>query len=311
MIQADVFQSKVLGSIESVIFGKKEKIQLALTCWLAGGHLLIEDLPGTGKTILARSIATTVEAPFRRIQFTPDLLPSDIIGASVFNQKNQEFEFIKGPLFTTVLLADELNRATPRTQSALLEAMAEIQITSDGKTYDLPESFFVIATQNPIEQVGTFPLPEAQMDRFLMRMGMGYPERGSEIEAVKQIKGTHPVNKLSSVTNLDALKMAKEQVNAIEVHDKIYDYSMRIVEETRRSDDLLCGSSTRGFIGLINSSKAYAWLQGDKYVKPSHIYHLAGPVLAHRLVLKPEVRLTGIKANDVVKKCLQNVPSPG
>jgi MoxR-like ATPase len=301
---------RALQNIQTVIIGKEAQIQQALTCWLARGHLLIEDVPGTGKTILARSIATTISVPFNRIQFTPDLLPGDIIGSSVFRQDQNIFEFINGPLFTTVLLADEINRATPRTQSALLEAMSESQITAEGKTYKLDELFFTIATQNPVEQLGTFPLPEAQLDRFMMRMSMGYPSVQDEKAWLMAIGAKHPVESLKPVVEAEEWRWLTEQVGNVLISDEAYDYIMQVVAKTRIHKELRIGASPRAALSLKKACQARALLARSGFVTPEHIYDLMIPVLAHRLVLTTEARLSERTALKILEEIRATLAVP-
>src|SRR3954469_8437911 len=237
--------SNLFENIRRVIVGKDEQIKQLLCCWIAGGHILIEDMPGTGKTILARAIAKSGKVPFRRIQFTPDLLPSDIVGSAIYNQQKGSFEFMRGPVFSTLLLADEINRATPRTQSALLEAMAEGQVTAEGMTWPLPALFFVIATQNPIEQHGTFPLPEAQLDRFMMKISMGYPKIEEEIGMLKGQNEAHPIHSLPAVETEEHIKHVRDSIHRIQIADPVYQYTVKLVASTRKCKDLRLGASPR------------------------------------------------------------------
>jgi MoxR-like ATPase len=276
---------EICNNISKVIVGKDEVIQLVLTSIIAGGHILLEDVPGTGKTMLAKSFAKSIDADFCRIQFTPDLLPSDVTGINYYNQKVGEFVFRKGPILNNIILADEINRATPRTQSALLECMEEHQVTVDGNTYELEPPFIVIATQNPIETAGTYQLPEAQLDRFLMKIHMGYPEKQEEVEIINRFLKASPLTELVSVcTKQDIIQMMNEAKN-VYVHPEIMSYVVDIVEKTRKHENISIGVSTRGTITMINAARAYAYIQGRSHVVPEDIVKLSVPVFAHRLVL--------------------------
>ena len=285
MMNGKVLLEKVVENVGKVIIGKEEIITLLLTALLADGHVLLEDVPGTGKTKVAKSLAKSLDAEFNRIQFTPDLLPGDITGLTIYDQKKGEFVLRKGPAFTNVLLADEINRATPRTQSGLLECMEERQITIDGETYPAGEPFFVIATQNPVETLGTFPLPEAQMDRFMMKLSMGLPSKAEECSILERYMKEEPLATLTPVVSLEEFKQAKDEIQNVFVHKCVIEYMVDIVSATREGENIQMGVSPRGTLALLHCAKAYAYLQGREYVTPDDIKALAVPVLAHRIVM--------------------------
>ena len=301
---------KIIDNINTVIVGKESAIEKAVAALIAGGHILIEDVPGVGKTVLAKSLATTIGCSFRRIQFTPDLLPSDITGVSIYNQDTREFEFKPGPILSQVVLADEINRATPKSQSALLEAMEENQVTVDGTTHLLDRPFIVVATQNPIEYEGTFPLPEAQLDRFLIRVTLGYPEISEELDIIERVEKEHPLSRLGSVvTPADIISLQDASIS-VYVDHVIKQYIVNIVELTRHREQISLGASPRASIGLFHTCKALALIKGRDYVIPDDVKELATPVLAHRLVLSPAARIAGVNAPQIVSELLEFVPVP-
>lgn len=299
----------LLENISKVIVGKEEVIKLLLAALLADGHVVLEDVPGTGKTRLAKSLAASLDGSFRRIQFTPDLLPGDVTGMNVYNRKTGEFELRKGPVFTNVLLADEINRATPRTQAGLLESMEERQVTIDGETYSLEDPFFVIATQNPIETAGTYPLPEAQLDRFMMRLSVGLPSKEEEVAILERFMKEDPYESLQSVLSLSNLAEMKEAVKEVFVHPEIEKYMVEIVSGTRKRDRVIMGASPRAALALLRACKAYAALSGRGYCIPDDVKTLAVPVLAHRLKLSYGYS-GGQEAESVVCEILKEIPAP-
>ncbi|HEX2989955.1 MAG TPA: MoxR family ATPase [Anaerolineales bacterium] len=302
------FVSPMIENVEQVIVGKRQAIEYLLVALLCEGHVLLEDVPGSGKTMLARSIATSLGIQFKRIQCTPDLLPNDITGVSIFNQKSGEFEFRPGPIFVNILLADEINRATPRTQAALLEAMQEQQVTVDGITHDLPRPFLVLATQNPIEYEGTFPLPEAQLDRFLMRLSLGYPSRQDERRILTNLWREHPITKLGRVVDgMDILSLQK-RVWDVHVDDTLQEYVVVLAEGTRTHPDLALGVSPRGSLALLKAAQALAAIRGRDYVIPEDIKTLVPLTMSHRLILKPEAELRGRTALTILEDLLEKTP---
>ena len=300
----------LVGNVERVIQGKREVIQMALACLVADGHLLIEDVPGVGKTMLAKAISRSIDGTWHRIQFTPDLLPSDVTGVSVWNRADNEFEFRQGGIFANIVLADEVNRASPKTQSALLEAMEERQVTVDVVTHDLERPFMVIATQNPIEYEGTYPLPEAQLDRFLMRIKVGYPDRAAGIDILETHGGTEPVDNLAPVLSAADVVKLQEAVTSIYVAPSLKGYIIDVAEATRHERDLVLGVSPRGALALQRASRAYAASAGRDYVIPDDLKLLAESVLEHRLILSPEAQLRGVSASEVLESVLGRVPVP-
>jgi MoxR-like ATPase len=302
---------KVLANVERVIVGKHHEVRLALVALLCRGHLLIEDVPGTGKTVLAKAIARSLGCSFRRIQFTPDLLPSDVTGLSIYNQKTQEFEFRPGPIMSQVVLADEINRATPKTQSSLLESMEERQATVDGTTYAMPDPFLVIATQNPIEYEGTFALPEAQLDRFMLRIRLGYPQPLDEVMILDEQKRRHPLEELEVVCSVDELRGMQHAIRDIYVDPSVSEYIVRLVGSTRTHPDVYLGASPRGSIALYRAGQALAGLMGRDYVIPDDIKALAEPALAHRLIIKTSSSIHDIQSGNVVRELLDSIPIDG
>jgi MoxR-like ATPase len=298
-------------NIATVLLGKPEPIQLAVVALLAEGHVLIEDAPGVGKTVLAKALARCLDCKFRRLQFTPDLLPSDILGSSIFFPNRGEFEFRQGPIFTNVLLADEINRTTPRTQSALLEAMNEGQVSVDGQTYRLEPPFFVLATQNPFEYEGTYPLPENQLDRFMLCIEVGYPDRDFEKQVLNSHRNGEPVDKLQPVVTIDQLQQLQADVHAVRVDEAINDYLLEIVTRTRKHDDLVLGVSTRGAITLFRAVQGLAFSEGRDYAIPDDVKRLVVPVLAHRVICRGSMRFAQrARARGILEQILQIVPVP-
>jgi MoxR-like ATPase len=299
---------RVIANVERVIVGKHVEVRLALVALLCEGHILIEDVPGVGKTMLAKAMSRSLGCSFRRIQFTPDLLPSDVTGLSIFNQKTQEFEFRPGPIMAQVVLADEINRATPKTQSALLECMEERQATIDGVTYLMPSPFLVIATQNPIEYEGTFALPEAQLDRFMLRLRIGYPKEVEEIVILDEQKRVHPIESISKVLEVDELRQLQSAIKEVYVDQGVAEYIVRLVTATREHPDVYLGASPRGSIALYRASQALGALNGRDYAIPDDVKALAVPVLGHRLIVKSSASLREIDPDAIIREILAQVP---
>ena len=302
---------RLVDNVERVILGKRTVIEHAVAALLAQGHVLVEDLPGVGKTTLAKSLAVTTGCSFKRIQFTPDLLPTDITGISVYNQKTEEFQFRPGPVMAQVVLADEINRATPKTQSALLEAMEERQVTTDGVSRPLGTPFFVLATQNPIEYEGTFPLPEAQLDRFLLRLSLGYPGRDQELAIIDQQERQHPIESLESVAQPEEIAALQEEAKNVYVDPLLRGYIVNITEQTRTMSDVGLGASPRATLGLFKASRALALVRGRDYVIPDDIQELAEEVISHRVIVSVQARIRGVNGRSIVTEILGNVPVPG
>ena len=304
------FVKQIIENVERVIVGKQKIIKLLLVALLSDGHVLLEDVPGVGKTMLARSMAISLGGEFKRIQCTPDLMPNDVSGVSVFDQKDASFIFKPGPIFANILLVDEINRATPRTQSALLEAMQERQVTVDGHTYPLPDPFLVLATQNPIEYEGTFPLPEAQLDRFLMRISMGYPEQKDEQFLLRHLRHQHPVETLESVVRGQDLAVLRREIWDVHLDETLEEYIIRLVTATRVHNQIAVGCSPRASFGLMRSAQALAWIEGRDYVIPDDIQYLTPFIFNHRLIVKPEAQLHGHTAATILSEIINSVPLP-
>ena len=302
---------RIVQNVERVVVGKRREVELIVLALLCRGHVLIEDVPGVGKTVIAKAIAKSIGTSFKRIQFTPDLLPSDVTGVSVFNQQTREFEFRAGPIIAQLVLADEINRATPKTQSALLEAMEEAQVTVDGVTHPLPQPFIVLATENPIEYQGTFPLPEAQLDRFLIRLSLGYPGRENELRMLERQQDAHPLESLQQAIPVDDLLAAQQVVRSVHVAPPTAAYIVSIVEATRRHESVQLGASPRGSLALYNTARAWAAMHGQNVVEPDEIKDLAVTALAHRVIVHPGARLRGVTGEAVIRDIIASTPVPG
>lgn len=311
MTDVQTIADRIVDNIEKVIVGKHSSVQLTVLGLLCQGHMLIEDVPGTGKTVLAKSIAKSVGCKFQRIQFTPDMLPTDVTGVSVFNQKTREFEFRPGPIHAQIVLADEINRATPKTQSALLEAMEERQVTVDGVTHPLTPPFMVLATQNPIEYEGTFPLPEAQLDRFLLRIQLGYPTKDEEVEILDRQQYIHPIEELKQAVSVDELLAAQTAIKEVYLDSLVKEYVVEIVRNTRTHPDVYLGASYRGALAIYRLGQARAAMFGRDYVLPDDVKALAEPALSHRIIVGPAARIKDIEPDSIVQDILENLPVPG
>ncbi len=309
--RAQEIAQRVVENVNSVIVGKQGAVELGLLVLICGGHALIEDVPGVGKTMLAKSIAISLGCSFKRIQFTPDLLPSDVTGVNIYNQKTGDFEFRPGPIISQVVLADEINRATPKTQSALLESMEERQVTVDGVTHLLPSPFLVMATQNPIEYEGTFPLPEAQLDRFLLRITLGYPTAEEEISIMERQQVVHPIESLQAVTGPEELSFLQKEARNIYIDPLVKQYIVGLTEATRSHEDIALGGSPRASLALFRGAQALALIRGRDYVLPDDVKELAEPAMAHRLIVAPASRLRGVDGRRAVSEVVQQVPVPG
>ncbi|MFN2227820.1 MAG: AAA family ATPase [Anaerolineae bacterium] len=311
MKEVQTVAESIIDNVEKVIVGKHDAVQLAVIALLCEGHILIEDVPGTGKTMLAKSVAKSLGCSFRRIQFTPDMLPSDVTGVSVFNQKTREFEFRPGPVLAQIVLTDEINRATPKTQSALLEAMEERQVTVDGITYPMEVPFLVLATQNPIEYEGTFPLPEAQLDRFMLRISLGYPSSENEMVMLDRQQHSHPVTRIEQVVSAEELIRSQRQIREVTLNELVKEYIVRLVNATRKHPDVYLGASPRGSIALYRTGQARAAILGRDYVIPDDVKALAQVTLAHRLIISPSARIKNVDPRAVIQEILDSTPVPG
>jgi MoxR-like ATPase len=311
MADVQAIANRIVENVERVIIGKRQSVQLTVLGLLCQGHILIEDVPGVGKTVLAKSLSKSVGCKFQRIQFTPDMLPSDVTGISVFNQKTREFEFRPGPIHAQIVLVDEINRATPKTQSALLESMEERQVTVDGHTHELENPFMVLATQNPIEYEGTFPLPEAQLDRFMLRIQLGYPSKEDEITILDRQRQTHPINNLEQVVSVEELLAAQEAIKEIYIDEQIKQYIVEVVRQTREHPDVYLGSSSRGALAIYRLGQARAAMFGRDFVLPDDVKALAGVALSHRIIVGPAARIKDVAPDAIVQEILDRVTVPG
>ncbi len=310
MMDTQLKLQAIIENIEKVMIGKRHIAELSVIALLAQGHVLLEDVPGVGKTMMVRSLAKSVGATFKRIQFTPDLLPSDVLGVSIYNPKDMAFEFRPGPLMGNIVLADEINRTSPKTQAALLEGMEEAAVTVDGETIEIPKPFFVMATQNPIEYEGTYPLPEAQLDRFLLKLKMGYPDILDEIEVLRRAETKKPIDTLTAVVSLEELIALQQRVKDIHVDDLVKQYIVTLAQATRQHPYVYLGASPRGSLALMKAAQAYTLLKGRTFVTPDDIQYLAPFVFAHRLILKPEARYDNVSAEDIIGRILLNTAVP-
>ncbi|MBD8026358.1 MoxR family ATPase [Ureibacillus sp. Re31] len=300
----------IIENIEKVMIGKREVAELSIVALLSGGHVLLEDVPGVGKTMMVKALAKSVSADFKRIQFTPDLLPSDVIGVSIYNPKSLQFEFRPGPIMGNIILADEINRTSPKTQSALLESMEEASVTIDGETLQIKKPFFVMATQNPIEYEGTYPLPEAQLDRFLLKIQMGYPTAQEEVEVLRRTANSEPIAHLTPVITLEELLALQEEVRNVYVEDSVKSYIVQLARATRNVSEIYLGVSPRASVALMKASQAYAKIQDRDYVKPDDVQYLAPFVFGHRIILKPEARYEGVTTEGVIQRIVDKSVIP-
>lgn len=301
---------KIIDNVTKVVIGKQDVVKLILVAFYCQGHALLEDVPGVGKTMLVKALAKTVGCSFKRIQFTPDLLPTDVTGVSIYNQKTNDFEFKPGPVIANIVLADEINRSSPKTQSALLEAMEEGQVTADGQTYAIPKPFFLLATQNPIEYEGTFPLPEAQLDRFMLRLRLGYPQFQEEVQLLSRLQFQHPIDKLEQVANTQEILKAQEIIKQVHVDQSLSNYIVKIIHSLRNHSQVYLGASPRGSLAIFKGAQALAAIEGRDYVVPDDIKLMARCALPHRVILKPEAQLNGYEPEKLVADILGQVPVP-